>query len=132
MNQSQSRRVVEASYIPIARRVLTAKRLRDTAAEEHIAAKRSCAVAMNSVKVQEFSVTHDDIRYNVRLARPFGRRVNVRKLYTMVKNGEIPLDDFLEHITIDEDTVKEHFGADVATLVSEDYKKGLDLIFTEE
>lgn len=131
MNQSP-RQPLEADYIPLARRALVASQLKAQASDEEIAAKRSCASAMHSVNVTEFPLVVEGKRYNAKLERPWGKRINVRKLYTMVRADEISLEDFLDCITATPKAVEEILGESAVTRTIEDVKLGLNLTFSEE
>lgn len=122
---------IEAIYIPLARRALTASRLREKAREDEIQAKREAATAMHSVKMPTFEMDADGKKYEVRLERPWATRINVRKLYVLVQLGEFSLDDFLECISAPFDTVAAAIGDDKAEKLQETYRKGLDLIIQE-
>lgn len=119
---------VEADYVPEARRLLTAKRLLEKAKTEVMQAKRACASKMNAVKVREFMFQSEGRTFEARLERPTGRRTSVRKLYTMLSNGELTLDTFLECVVADEDTVMMNVSDDSYKFLNEAYQKSVDLI----
>lgn len=135
MNQSQARRprpLPEASYISLARRVLVASQLKQKAADDELQAKRECATSMHSVHMTEFDMNVEGKDYSVKLARRWVEQINVRKLYTLLANGEITLDEFLDCIEAPIKSVEETLGDDRVAFLKENVKKGLDLQITEE
>lgn len=129
MNQSRQK-PIEAAYIPQARRVVTAQFLKAKAMEEELNAKRATAKAMQSVSVRDFKFTTDQGTFRAELKRPKVDQINVQKLYTLVKDGTISLDDFLEVVTAREQLVNDLLGDTKADALREPVTKGLDLIIT--
>lgn len=121
---------LEASYIPLAKRVLTAQRLKEQARTDEIAAKRSCASAMNAFHVKQFSVNVEGQTYQAKLERKERQRINTRKLYVLLSSGEITLDEFFDCIVAPIEAVSETLGKDRVRYLLETYKTGLDLTFT--
>jgi hypothetical protein len=132
MNQSPTRKPPEAAYIPQARRVVTAQMLKNRAAEEELNAKRAAATAMHSVNVREFDFTVDGEEYHAELKRPEVEVVSPQKLYVLVKEGELALDDFLECVTVNETAVAELLGENRLPGLKELRRKGLNLVITNK
>lgn len=126
MSQSHTR---EAKYVGHARRVVTAQTLRGKADEEFKQARIDCAREMNKVHIREFDFRMEDDTYNAQLFRPSAQRVSPVKLYTLVKDGTISVDDFLEIVTVNQDLASDLLG-DRLSSVMETYTRGLDLIIT--
>ncbi len=126
----QSRPTVEALYIPLARAVLTAIRLKERASSDEISNKRACASQMHSVGVKSFTFKYPDDgkTYSVKLARPVEKKMSVRKLYTLLGNGIISLDEFLECVDVNERFTKDFLEPDEVERLYEDVTKGLNLI----
>jgi len=120
----------EASYVGVARRVLVASQLKDKAAHDEIEAKRECASLMHSVHVTEFPLGVEGKTYTVKLERKWAKRINVRKLYTLVASGEITLDEFFDCIEAPIKAVEETLGEERADTLKESFQKGLDLVIT--
>lgn len=123
---------IEADYIPLARRVLTAQRLKEKAQADELDAKRQCATKMHAAPVSSFEFTHDGKTFEAVLGRPIATRVSIRKLYTLLGNGEITLDQFFDCVIAPEKAVLETLGEDELARVQETYGKGLDLVITEK
>lgn len=125
------RKLPEADYIPQARRALLAHTLRERAAEDELQAKRACASAMNTHHIREFEFANDEgKRFKAKLKRPLAQRVSVRKLYTLVREGVLSLDDFLDSVTANDQIVEETLGEDRTKSLMEEYRKGLNLVIT--
>lgn len=105
MNQPSNR--VEGSYVPQARRIVVARKLLKRAKEELHDAKQTCAKAMHSVNVRDFKFEVDKKFYEARLERKTVRQVSIQKLYTMLANGELTLDTFLECVVPNDEKIKE-------------------------
>ena len=132
MSRAQNLRApIEGAYIPQARRALVAHNLRLKAHDEELEAKRACAQAMSRVSVREFTLEVEGQRYKAKLKRPLAERVSVKKLYTLVREGTLSLDDFLECVTANEKFVEETLGEDRTKALKEEYRKGLDLVFSK-
>lgn len=132
MHQSQKKRLPEGNYVAQARRVLTAQRLKAHAARDELEAKKACAKALQAVSMRKFSFHTEDKSYSVELKRPTVTRISVAKLYTLVRAGEMALDDFLDCVTANETFVRETLGDTRTDALHEEVEKGLDLIITEE
>lgn len=130
MSQSQRKPPLEAAYIPQARRVVTAQRLKAAAANDEHEAKLAAARSMNSVQVREFDFEAEGKRYHADLTRPSAERISPVKLYVLVKEGEISVDDFLECVSVNETLATELLGESRVKEVMEIYRKGLDLVIT--
>jgi hypothetical protein len=128
---NQARRLPEGNYIPLARRVLVAQQLKAKAAEDELSAKRSCASAMHSVDMTEFEFSVEGSRYKASLERKYKREVNVRKLYTLLANNELTIDEFLSCIEAPLSKVNEVLAPDTVSYLCDSVKGGLDLYITE-
>lgn len=123
--------MIEASYIPLARRIVTAAQLEAKAKEDKLTAKRSCATAMHKFNVKSFVFQAQDRTYKARLARPVAKRVCVRKLYNLVKIQELSLDDFFECVTASAECVSDMIGEERTNKITEEYQRSLDLLIKQ-
>lgn len=126
MPQSQLR---EARYIAQARRVVTAQTLKGKAEAELQAAKLATAREMHKVNVRDFDFRMEDDTYNAQLFRPSKERVSPQKLYVLVKDGTISVDDFLEVVSVNRELAGDLLGDRLGSVL-ERYTGGLDLIIT--
>ncbi len=133
MSQSQSKTLpLSGVHVVWARTVLSSQRLKKKAADEELAAKRGCAKALQTVSMRNFTFEMDGKTFVAELKRPVVKRINVAKLYTLVRAGEMALDDFLDCVTANETFVRETLGDSRTDSLQEEVKKGLDLIITEQ
>lgn len=131
MNQSQQRRPIEADYIPQARRVVTAMRLKEAAETELEAARRSTALAMQNAPMTRFEFVADDKQFVAKLGRKKVRRVSIQKLYTLLANHEISITDFLDCVVPDAQKVRDLLD-DRFPSVLEVHRDPIDLIIREK
>ena len=123
------KKVIEGTYIPLARYLQKALVKREYYTEKVKESKRACASAMQSVKVRSFDFRSDDGHlFNASLERPKAERIHKRRLYVLLASGEITLDEFLDCITASHKAVSETLGEEIANELLETYEKGLDLV----
>lgn len=143
MSRSHKRNTlpVEAEYISLARCVLSCQEKVEEFTRKTLEFKRQCASKMHAVNVTSFEFKKYDRPYphqekgnnfEAVLGRPIATRVSVRKLYTLLGNGEITLDQFFDCVIAPEKAVLETLGEDELARVQETYEKGLDLVITEK
>jgi hypothetical protein len=94
--------------------------------------KRQCAASMHKNNVLDFDFVQENQAYNALLTRKWEKRVNVRRLYTLLQNGDIKLDDFLDVIEAPLDRVREMLGNSYANDVTENFQKPIDLVITKK
>ena len=121
---------IEGFYIALARRFMTASRLEKIAHADKIAAKQQTAAAMNTMKVKSFNFEHEGERFSATLKRPVIERTSVRKLYTLLLNGEILLEDFFDLVAVVEKKAHSFFEDGVLASLKETHQKNLDLVIT--
>lgn len=126
--RAKRRQPIEAEYILEARRFVTANKIKNQQAREEADAKRKTVQAMHAVKVSAFDFVVGNSTYSALLDRPESNVINVRKLYVMVKEGDVTLDEFYDCISASQKAVTETLGAAVAAKLSETKKRGIDLI----
>ena len=137
--RTQPKKLRHGKYIDLARAVLTNQTAVDKATGRLQRFKRECASAMHNVGVKTFSFPEFDNpiegqlnrHFRAALERPWGRRIHLRRLYTLHASGEITIDEFLDCISSSYKAVEDTLGEERAKGLLETYQKGLDLVITE-
>lgn len=117
----------DAPYVQEAKRMLASNALKNAAAKDEREAKKDCIKAMYDAHIASFEFQLGNVQYTGVLSRDEGERINVRKLYTLVVNSEISLDEFFECITATQTAVTDTLGPAYMARITEPYQKGLDL-----
>jgi hypothetical protein len=125
--------VKEGVHVTRARNFVALSKMAETTATQVANAKQEVAQLMHKAQMRSFEVRDISGKkvYNVRLERPTVERVSPRKLYTMLANGEIDLEDFLSVITVNKNKVSDLIGDKTTASLIETYQRGLDLIVEE-
>ena len=94
--------------------------------------KQICATEMHKANIKYFTFQdHNNRAFAVTLGRPTVKRINVRKLYVMLGEGEITLDEFFDCVTAPAKAVTETLGEERTKFLWEEHRKSLDLVVKE-
>lgn len=129
----------EAPYVSLARSIVAATESEQKARDRKINYKRECAKAMHAVRMTYFTFYEfaQDRKgkvnrlFKLTLERPKAERINVRKLYVMLQNGDLTMDEFFDCIVAPIKMVEEQLGEEIAKSLTETYEKGLDIVIEE-
>ena len=127
-----ARKTVPA-YVAAARAFILARRAKNEAVRIESKAQKDCAKSMHEHHLKSFAFTVDietgqTLNYEASLERLQDTKVNPNKLYGLVRNNEISLDDFLSLCTISKGAVENFLGEAQAQRVIDEYTKPLALV----
>jgi len=121
------------TYVAAARAFILARRAKNEAIRIESKAQKDCAKAMHEHSLKSFAFTvateaGQTLNYEASLERLRDTRVNVNKLYGLVRNSEISLEDFLNLCSVSKGAVEDFLGEAQAQRVIDEYTKPLALV----
>lgn len=117
----------EGPYIQFARDFVNANTAKNEASRLEKRAKQACARAMHDSSVTTFKFNVGNVPYTAALDRSEAMKVSVRHLYTMVRENEITLDEFLDCCSASQEAVSETIGPARLSRVLKTVLRPLDL-----
>lgn len=117
----------EPVYITEARKFIVANKSKNSFAAIEKAAKLECHKAMAAAEVGSFDITVDDVVYEAVIAGGTENSVSVPKLYKMVTDKKITMEQFLKCVGATQGAVKAELGTNALATVLESTPKEADL-----